>query len=68
MIAVLATPDPVLVLDRNEVDAPGKRTRGAQVVLTLVLANPVMDFKRVASRRLLWRMQDDDLAVVGCRR
>ena len=67
VLAVLTAPDPVLVLDRDDVDTPAKSAGGADVVARFVLADPMVDFDRIG-RRLLRRIQDDDLtAVAVCR-
>ena len=50
--AVLAAPDPVLVLDRDDVDAFAQRLGRAEVVVPLVLADPMVDLDRIADRRL----------------
>jgi hypothetical protein len=63
--AVLAAPDPVLVLDRDDVDAPAQGVGSARVVVRLVPADSMVDFDRIGRRRLLGRMKRDDLAVAG---
>ena len=63
--AVLAAPDPVLVLDRDDADASVQRVGGSQVVVRLVLSNPMVDFDRIRRRRLLGRMKGDDLTIAG---
>jgi hypothetical protein len=45
--AVLATPDPVLVLDRDEANAAAQGRGGPEVVGALVLADLMVDFDRV---------------------
>jgi hypothetical protein len=66
-LAILAAPDPVFVLDRDDVDAVVQRAGGAEVVGRLVLPDPVMDLGGI-ERRLLGRVEDRDLATAGgCR-
>ena len=50
-LAVLATPDPVLMLDRHDVDATVKVPGGSEVVGRLVLADPVVDLERIRVAR-----------------
>jgi hypothetical protein len=61
VLAVLAAPDPVLMLDRDDVDAVVERAGCADVVGRLFLADAVMDLGRV-ERRVVARMKDGDLA------
>jgi hypothetical protein len=65
---VLAAPDPVLVLDRDDVDASVQSVGGPLVVVRLVLANPMVDFDGIRRRRLLRRMKRDDLTIGGVSR
>ena len=51
VLAVLAAPDAVLVLDGDDIDAPGELARRADVVVGLVLADAVVDLDRVAGCR-----------------
>ena len=67
VFTVLTAPDPVLVLDRDDVDASAQSAGGADVVAVFVLADPMVDFDRIRGR-LLRRIEDDDLtAVAVCR-
>ena len=66
VLAILAAPDAVLVLDRDDVDAAVQRLGGAQVVSALVLADPVVDLCGVGQCRA-GRVQDGDLAAGSCR-
>jgi hypothetical protein len=67
VFTVLSAPDPVLVLDRDDVDASAQSAGGADVVAGFVLADPMVDFDRIRGR-LLRRIEDDDLtAVAVCR-
>ena len=50
-LAVLAAPDPVLVLDRDDVDARAEGRGGARVVGALVAPDAVVDLERVGRRR-----------------
>jgi hypothetical protein len=63
--AVLAAPDPVLVLDRDDAGALAERAGGPQVVGELFLADLMVGFDRVPLRRRLRWMKDDDLATAG---
>jgi hypothetical protein len=63
--AVIASPDPVLMLDGDNARAPAQRLGGPDVVARFVLVNPMVDFDGIWGRRLLGRMQDDDLAIAG---
>src|SRR4029078_1075403 len=58
-------PDPVLVLDRDDVDALAQRLRRAEIVVPHVLLAPMVDLDRIADRRLFRRVEGDDLAVAG---
>ena len=46
-VAVLAAPDPVLVLDRDDVDAPAQGLRRPKVVGRLVASDPMVDLDRI---------------------
>ena len=62
VLAVGAAPDPVLVLDRDEVDASRQGAGGRAVVVALVATDQVMDFDRVRAASL-GRDEGDDLAA-----
>ena len=64
VLAIVAAPDAVLVLDRDDVDAAIERLGGPQVVGAFVLADPVSDFRGVGQGRAA-RMQDGDLTAAG---
>jgi hypothetical protein len=64
VVAILAAPDAVLVLDRHDVDAVVQRAGSSEVVGVLVLPDPVVDLGRV-ERRLLGWVQDRDLPATG---
>jgi hypothetical protein len=66
VFAVVTAPDPVLVLDGDDVDAAVQGLGDAQVVGALVLADPVMDLEWVG-RGLAVRVQDRDLTIAGGR-
>jgi hypothetical protein len=61
-LAVLATPDAGLELDRDDIRAAFERTGRSGVVGSLVTPDPVMDLERIRRNRLQG-MQRDDLAV-----
>jgi hypothetical protein len=61
---VRAAPDPVLVLDRDDVDAAIERASRVDIVGRLVLADPMVDLERVGRRLARW-MEGDDLALAG---
>jgi hypothetical protein len=63
-LAVLAAPDGVVELDRDDVGTGLERARGPRVVGALVTPDPVMDLEGVGRDRL-GRMERDDLAVRG---
>ena len=67
--AVLAAPDPVLVLDRDDADASVQRAGGPQVVVRLVLANPMVDFDRIRATACSggWRTTISRLLVFAAR-
>jgi len=64
VVAVVAAPDAVFMLDRDDVDAALQRSRYLGVVGELVASDPVVDLDRVR-RCLLGRMQGDDLAAAS---
>jgi hypothetical protein len=64
VVAVVAAPDAVFMLDRNDVDAALECSRDLGVVGELVASDPMVDLDRVR-RCLLGRMQGDDLATAG---
>ena len=61
-VAVLATPDRRIPLDRDDVGAVLERASGAGVVGALVTPDPVMDLEGVRRDRLRG-MERDDLAI-----
>jgi hypothetical protein len=63
-LAVLAAPDRVVELDRDDVGTGLERARGPRVVGALVTPDPVMDLEGIRRDRL-GRMECDDLAVRG---
>jgi hypothetical protein len=64
MCAILAAPDAVFMLDRDDVDAPIQRPRDVDVVGELVTPDAMVDLDGIR-RCLLERMQGDDLATAG---
>ena len=64
-LAVIATPDPVLVLDRHDVDAAIQVPGGAEVVGRLVLTDPVVDLQGIG-RTALRVDEGGDLPATGC--
>jgi hypothetical protein len=67
VLTVLTAPDPVLVLDRDDVDASAKSAGGADVVTVFTLADPMVDFDRIRGRLVRW-IEDDNLAIAAvCR-
>jgi hypothetical protein len=59
---VLATPDVVVMLDRDDIDACPQGAGRVRVVIALVAPDPVMDLER-ERRAALGRQEDGDLAV-----
>ena len=63
--AVVAAPDAVLVLDRDDVGPRGvQRVGDVEVVLVLVATDAVPDLGRIG-RRSGGRVQGDDLVMAG---
>jgi hypothetical protein len=63
-LAVVATPDPVLVLDRCDVDTAAELSGDPAVVGPDILADPVMDLRRVVEPAPA-AIEGDDLVVTG---
>jgi hypothetical protein len=61
VLAVLAAPDPVLVLDRDDVDAVTDGAGSVTVVSALIATDPVMDLEWVGDAAL-GVQEGDDLA------
>jgi hypothetical protein len=63
--AVLAAPDPVFVLDRDNADALAQGLRRPKVVGRLVDPDPMVDLDRIRRRGLRRLMKGHDLPVAG---
>jgi hypothetical protein len=64
VLAVVAAPDPVLVLDRDDVDAITEGPGSVTVVSALIATDPVMDLEGVGDAAL-GVQESDDLAAAG---
>jgi len=67
VLAVVAAPDVVVVLDRDDIHAGAEYARRAGIVIALVASDPVVDLER-EGRAALGRQEDRDLAITrrGC--
>jgi hypothetical protein len=65
ILAIVAAPDRVVMLDRDDIDARPEGASGLGVIGALVASDPVVDLERERRTALGWE-QDGDLAVT-CR-